>query len=394
MKFRLSVLFAALLSAAFMLSSCDDDGPTLDYSNPIRTGNADDITPRYAHLHGQTLESATRVGFDYSTDRKDFSIYDFKASYVMENGNGHFAIGTDKLRSGCTYYYRAFSYIGGELMNGELKTFETPQIEGNFTVMGELIRTGRTDAVISIVSKYRSPNGYKLGVFLTTDGEPSDTHHDTEVQTTVSDVDGKGYIDLFFRASKLGVATTYYYRPYVYNFQTKEYTYGETGKFTTRDVTEGKYVDMGLGVGWARCNLGAKSPEEMGDRFAFGETAPKEEYTKENYLFQNKELLSKDIAGTEFDAARVLLGAGWQTPTANHFYSLADDVTSKYITTEVTTYKGVTGTLFTSKENGNAIFIPGIEILGTRRYYGNYMISKEGYEKAYEGYYVRPVYNP
>lgn len=392
MKFKFSVLFTALLSAALMLTSCEEEeGPTLTVSDPIRTGNADDITPRYAHLHGQALETATDVGFDYATDMKDFSYSNFKAQYVMQKGNGHFAIGTGKLRSGCTYYYRAFAYIGGELVNGEIRSFETPQIEGNFTVKAELISTDYTEAIISVISKYRGTNGYKLGIFLSTDGEPSDTHYDHNFQTNLSDADGVGYFDGFFLADKLGVATIYNFRPYVYNFQTKEYIYGETGTLVTRDVTAGDYVDLGLNVAWARCNLGANSPEEMGDRYAFGETAPKDEYTKENYLFQNNELARADIAGTEFDAARVLLGAGWQIPTSNHFYSIIQDVTSKFITTEVTTYRGVKGTLFTSKQNGNAIFIPGIEILPTRRGYGEYTDSKSP-TKPYEGHYIRPVY--
>ena len=46
-----------------------------------------------------------------------------------------------------------------------------------------------------------------------------------------------------------------------------------------------EYLDLGLPSGtlWATCNVGASYPEEYGDYFAWGETAPKEEYTYENY---------------------------------------------------------------------------------------------------------------
>ena len=46
-----------------------------------------------------------------------------------------------------------------------------------------------------------------------------------------------------------------------------------------------EYVDLGLPSGtlWATRNLGANSPEESGDYFAWGETEPKEEYYMSNY---------------------------------------------------------------------------------------------------------------
>ena len=43
-----------------------------------------------------------------------------------------------------------------------------------------------------------------------------------------------------------------------------------------------KYVDLGLSVKWATCNVGASSPEEYGDYFVWGETKTKDEYTEEN----------------------------------------------------------------------------------------------------------------
>ena len=45
-----------------------------------------------------------------------------------------------------------------------------------------------------------------------------------------------------------------------------------------------EYVDLGLPSGtlWATCNIGAANPEDMGDYFAWGETAPKEIYGMDN----------------------------------------------------------------------------------------------------------------
>ena len=53
----------------------------------------------------------------------------------------------------------------------------------------------------------------------------------------------------------------------------------------TEDMIADKssYVDLGLSVKWATCNLGANAPEEFGDYYAWGETRPKETFTDENY---------------------------------------------------------------------------------------------------------------
>ena len=43
-----------------------------------------------------------------------------------------------------------------------------------------------------------------------------------------------------------------------------------------------EYVDLGLSVKWATCNVGASKPEEYGDYFAWGETEPKYYYGVDN----------------------------------------------------------------------------------------------------------------
>ena len=50
-----------------------------------------------------------------------------------------------------------------------------------------------------------------------------------------------------------------------------------------------EYVDLGLPSGtlWATCNVGANSPEEYGNHFAWGETTPKEFYSWGTYKWCN-----------------------------------------------------------------------------------------------------------
>ena len=50
-----------------------------------------------------------------------------------------------------------------------------------------------------------------------------------------------------------------------------------------------EWVDLGLpsGLLWAACNLGASSPEEYGDYYAWGETTTKEVYNWSMYKYSN-----------------------------------------------------------------------------------------------------------
>ena len=60
-----------------------------------------------------------------------------------------------------------------------------------------------------------------------------------------------------------------------------------------------EFVDMGTnGVLWATCNLGASSPEEYGNYYAWGEIATKDYYSEKNWAHGNydyDELLNKGI---------------------------------------------------------------------------------------------------
>ena len=133
-----------------------------------------------------------------------------------------------------------------------------------------------------------------------------------------------------------------------------------------RKEDEVKYVDLGFPSGtiWATCNLGASSPEEYGNYYAWGETEPKDKYTWGNYKFEtqnnfiknfekyNKED-GKTILDPEDDAAHVVLGGKWHMPTKEQIKELIDNTNI-----EKSELKGVEGILFTSKTNDNTLFFP------------------------------------
>lgn len=104
-----------------------------------------------------------------------------------------------------------------------------------------------------------------------------------------------------------------------------------------------KYVDLGLSVKWATCNIGADTPEDGGDYFAWGEVKPKEICTEDNYAFCHEKTetqlwnfgygskkikayddLGDNISGTRYDAARTNWGGSWRMPTKEELEELVD----------------------------------------------------------------------
>ena len=129
-----------------------------------------------------------------------------------------------------------------------------------------------------------------------------------------------------------------------------------------------EFVDLGLPSGnlWAKCNLGASSPEQYGDYYAWGETKPKQEYTYPNHKWYKEGAPSlgftkynnedgKLTLEDEDDAAIQNLGNGWRTPSLADFRELTNQ---KLTTIKKTTLNGVAGYQITSKRNGKSIFIP------------------------------------
>ena len=121
------------------------------------------------------------------------------------------------------------------------------------------------------------------------------------------------------------------------------------------------FVDLGLSVKWATCNLGATSPEEYGDYIAWGETEPKEEYSWSTYKWCNgtKTSITKYNATDglttllpEDDAAHVNWGGQWRMPTKEELTELRVECSWEWMT-----INGIKGNKVTGP-NGNSIFLP------------------------------------
>ena len=132
-----------------------------------------------------------------------------------------------------------------------------------------------------------------------------------------------------------------------------------------------EYVDLGLpsGLKWATMNVGASSPEEYGDYFAWGETEAKNNYNWSTYKFElgtdyngpfSKYVTqssygtvdNKTVLDLEDDAAHVNWGGSWRMPTDAEWTELRNNCTWTW-----TSQNGVNGRKVTGP-NGNSIFLP------------------------------------
>ena len=209
-----------------------------------------------------------------------------------------------------------------------------------------------------------------------------------------------------------------------------------------------EFVDLGLKVKWATCNVGAEKPEDYGDYFAWGDTTTKYQpgyaqsespqwkngmwdgYSWVNYRFSNEtynslfKYCSKSDYGFDGgtdtltiltpadDVAHYKWGGNWRMPTQADFDELLKNCDCNY-----TTQNGVKGMKVTSKKDSSkSIFLPATGFredtsIGGVGSYGNYWSSsllqnapsgavlfrfyldsnQISYQLRVNGYSVRPV---
>ena len=148
----------------------------------------------------------------------------------------------------------------------------------------------------------------------------------------------------------------------------------------TTTIDGHKFVDLGLpsGLLWAECNMGALTPYEDGDYFAWGETKPKTNFTWEDYKWRTVDMTNYDVTKynsndkiycleAEDDAATENWGNKCSTPYWTDFLELDVHCTS--------VWKG-NGHLIIGP-NGNSIFLPA----------AGYRSDEKIYNKGTQGYY-------
>ena len=142
---------------------------------------------------------------------------------------------------------------------------------------------------------------------------------------------------------------------------------------TKGEINGHEWVDLGLpsGLKWATCNVGAFSPIEQGDYFAWGETSTKSEYKWKNYRFRIRGNDTDNVRLSKYntdvkrgivdnktrldltdDAAHVNWGGTWRMPTKEEVMELISHCSWVW-----TSQEGKDGYLVKGK-NGNSVFLP------------------------------------
>ena len=164
--------------------------------------------------------------------------------------------------------------------------------------------------------------------------------------------------------------TTYYYRTYVKLLD--EVYYSDINSITTvetqyMDINGHQFVDLGLpsGLLWARTNVGASSPSDDGDYFAWGETKSKSNYDFNSYKWADRyydyyyyyskynSSDGKQTLDDLYDDAATLNWGYCSMPEPSDFEELYNKCDWMWLSS----YKGTSGYLVTGP-NGNAIFFP------------------------------------
>ncbi len=124
-----------------------------------------------------------------------------------------------------------------------------------------------------------------------------------------------------------------------------------------------EYIDLGLPSGtlWATCNIGASSPEDYGDRFAWSETESKPYYDGEPYQwgvvltydkYNNTD--GKTILEAGDDAATANWGSKWRMPTQEEQQELLNNCTWAW----TSDYNGTDVAGYIVSRNTKSIFLP------------------------------------
>ena len=284
-------------------------------------------------------------------------------------GTGEFTYNATTLQANTTYYVRAYA-------KNEKGTAYGAEV--SFTTNNQVVVPTVTTTAATQVTETTAVTGGNVtsdgGATVTERGVVySTSHNPTTSNSKVKNGTGTGSFTC--NLTGLQANTTYYVRAYAVN--SKGTSYGIEVSFTTKSSSSSDhtgtenghgYVDLGLSVKWATCNVGANKPEDYGDYFAWGETTTKSTYNWSTYKYCNGSsstltkynnnsrygtVDNKTVLDKEDDAAAVNLGGSWRVPTKDEQDELRNNCTWTW-----TTQNGVKGYRVTSNKNGNSIFLP------------------------------------
>ena len=403
---------AGVFSAVLVFTACNPLENVIGKNNPtVRTleVSGDNMDENSAELTGSVRweQSASDHSFDCEfavSMSPDFpagetETFSIRRMYISQDDTAthYYNVTADGLEAGTTYYY-VFSITEGAVeVSGEVRSFTTPGSHTEDTY--EIEVSNELNEVFSIAIEMQSDwwieNTARWFSVAPLSGEAGLCEiavHVNEVNTGNAERSAEFVI---YDGDRL---------IYVTVIQPAVETVGE--------LNGHEWVDLGLSVRWATCNVGASVPSDYGDYYAWGEIETKTEYTEENSVTSGVEL--GDISGNpQYDAATANWGEGWRMPTKEEYRELLYECVWVF-----TTYDDVDGyrVAKVTGRNGNSIFLPaaGYRYRSSLYYAGEYCYywSSTPYESnaqyayyldysgdgvdmdwycRYRGYSVRPV---
>ena len=346
MKNKIISGFMLLVAVVLSTACSNDEDYSISTSAVISSITTDDaaVTAISATTYGtiQNLSglasSSYQVGSVYSTNSDPTLGGTRQIGSIDENGKVSASL--SGLTEGTTYYYATFVTLQGKVTKyGEVKSFVATdadvatQAASDITACSATLN-GQAQGISDILAA--TSVGFKYA--LSADDVPTGVDVALDVAAGSFSVNAKSLLP----------GTTYYYAAY-----TKVgdgFILGNIQSFTTTEQSM-EYVDMGLSVLWAKCNIGAEKESETGIQMGYGDQS------FYNTSINNDDYTPWDIAGSEDDTIYGLSIDGdakskSKMPTIEQIEELIAKTTQ-----EQTTVDGVEGIRFTAK-NGNSIFLP------------------------------------
>ena len=377
-------LCLCLITATFIISIFNACKPEPEPQTPgsvsVTTSSVSNITETSAKCGGTVTASGYSVGncgLCYS-ELPNPTINSYITSDQM--GTGSFTSTMSGLEPGTKYYVRAYATTSSGTLYGEQKEFTTKGNNGGGDDNDD-DEPSIPSVITNSISNY-THNSATCGGNVTNDGGATITQKgvcwSTSQNPTINNnktIDGNGIGGYVSNITGLNESTTYYVRAYAVNNAGVGYgsqiSFTTETKPTTGTINGHEWVDLGLpsGLKWATCNVGASSPEDYGDYYAWGETTTSSCYHISQCSLYYVSI--NDISGNaQYDAARANWGSTWRMPTEEEMRELLKNCIWMF-----TEQDNVKGCKVISKTNNNYIFLPAAgEILA----YDHYLTNEYG----------------
>lgn len=263
-----------------------------------------------------------------------------KATLSDAEGSLSFSAELKNLNYASTYSFVAFSNLAGLEVYGQVKRFTTTDLDLSVTTLEASPRPVSATLKGSVSPGIRGASNPELWFLLGPEGSTLESLKSSgkKIKATIGD----DFTTFSADTSLLNMTTTYCYAAAA-KIADKE-AFGTVRSFATtpRSVPTGA-VEMGLSVLWADRNLGASSPEGIGDYYCWGEVETKSEYSLSTYKWCRGSTSGANgftkYNGSEVwgpvvdnktrlepadDAATVALGAPWRIATKAEWQELID----------------------------------------------------------------------